>query len=247
MKFPKIGSLFEKHIGGLFHRGIRNELTPDDVELALGEELKKSRRKLSRGALLPNSFEVSLCVDDYHRLSSRRFIEEINMFIEREVILSDSFMDGPLDVKLSESFDMTEGECDVSSCFEDEREEDEVDGADGGTLVLARLGYEVPLNLPPARKFVVMRVIDGPDMDKTLEFGERKIYIGRRDKNELVLNDLNASRLHAYVEYERHRHVIYDADSLNGTFVNGELVKSACLSDGDEVRLGSTVIRYEVI
>ena len=62
------------------------------------------------------------------------------------------------------------------------------------------------------------------------------------------MTDTNASRLHAYISYERHRHILYDAASLNGTFVNGRRVVSPqLLRPGDEITIGGTVLLYEVI
>jgi len=85
------------------------------------------------------------------------------------------------------------------------------------------------------------------DEEAYLEFGERKVYIGRRDKNEFILTDTQASRLHAWIAYERHRHVLYDAQSTNGTYVGGERIEQHVLQDGDEISIGSTLLVYEVI
>ena len=40
---------------------------------------------------------------------------------------------------------------------------------------------------------------------------------------------------------------MHDAQSTSGTFVNGKAVQEACLCAGDEIQVGSTVLRYEVI
>ena len=61
-----------------------------------------------------------------------------------------------------------------------------------------------------------------------------------------ILTDSNISRVHAWVSYERHRHVLYEAQSRNGTFINGERREMQCLRNGDEIRLGTTALRYEV-
>ena len=90
--------------------------------------------------------------------------------------------------------------------------------------------------------------LEGKDIDSYLEFGERTIYIGRRVNNDFILTDTNASRVHAYITYERHRHILYDADSMNGTYVNGRaVVLPQLLRPGDELRIGETVLLYEVI
>lgn len=247
MGFGKFGSLIEKHIGGIFHRRMTKKLMPEDVKIAIEDEIRERRRETANGAVVPNAFDVTMSVDDYQRLSSRRFIEDINMFIEREIIVTDSFMDGRLAVRVLESLNMDAGDCAVSSRYEDTFRGSGDDKAEGSTIVLERSSFDVPLNLPPVRRFALLRVIEGPDVENVLEFGERKIYIGRRDKNEMILTDSNASRLHAYIEYERHRHVIYDANSLNGTYIDGEKIDSMCLDDGDEITIGSSLLRYEVI
>ena len=137
----------------------------------------------------------------------------------------------------------------LKTCATEESEEQAV-CEEQHTLVLTKPAFpggSQPLNLPPERKIVSLKVVEGPDLDAYLEFGENQIYIGRREKNEFILTDTKASRLHAWIAYENHRHVLYDAQSTNGTFVNGEPVESLCLCAGDEIRIGETVLIYEVI
>ena len=40
---------------------------------------------------------------------------------------------------------------------------------------------------------------------------------------------------------------LYDADSRNGSFVNGLRTEMQRLRDGDEIRLGTTALRYGVL
>ena len=84
---------------------------------------------------------------------------------------------------------------------------------------------------------------------KTAEivFGERQIYIGRKETNDFVLADESVSRIHAYIAYERHRHVLYDAGSLNGTFVNKKSISRRELKDGDKILIGRTTLTYKVL
>ena len=116
------------------------------------------------------------------------------------------------------------------------------------TIILDKSEFNPPMNLPVEYKTVSLLALEGPDIDSYLEFGEKQIYIGRRVNNDFILTDGNASRVHAYIAYERHRHILYDADSLNGTFVNGQRVLSPqLLHAGDEITIGETVLLYEVI
>ena len=93
----------------------------------------------------------------------------------------------------------------------------------------------------------VLKVTDGDIVDKgirTVLIGNR-VNIGRRPSNELSLNDKNISRLHAYILFEGNSYVIYDAQSLNGTYVNGIKITSKKLSNKDMVTIGNTTIIYE--
>ena len=80
-----------------------------------------------------------------------------------------------------------------------------------------------------------------------LVLGERQIYLGRKDSNDFVLNDDGASRVHAYISYERHRHVLNDAESLNGTFVNKKRITRHVLKNGDKFTIGNVTLLYKVL
>jgi ABC transport system ATP-binding/permease protein len=63
--------------------------------------------------------------------------------------------------------------------------------------------------------------------------------IGRANDNEIVIQDVLASRHHAFLVDSPLGTEIRDAHSVNGTFVNGVRVGSAVLSDGDVVTIGN--------
>lgn len=71
--------------------------------------------------------------------------------------------------------------------------------------------------------------------------------LGRAPDCQVALppDDVLASRHHAEVRREGFRYVLRDLGSLNGTFVNGARVTAShALVDGDEVLVGSTVLRF---
>jgi pSer/pThr/pTyr-binding forkhead associated (FHA) protein len=39
--------------------------------------------------------------------------------------------------------------------------------------------------------------------------------------------------------------MVADLNSMNGTLVNGSAIREHPLADGDEIRLGNTVLRFE--
>ena len=63
--------------------------------------------------------------------------------------------------------------------------------------------------------------------------------IGRAIDNDIVIHDVLASRYHAYLTPTPLGAEIRDANSANGTFVNGVRVGSAVLTEGDVVTIGN--------
>ena len=63
--------------------------------------------------------------------------------------------------------------------------------------------------------------------------------IGRANDNDIVIQDVLASRHHAFLVDSPHGTEIRDAHSVNGTFVNGDRVGSAVLTEGDVVTIGN--------
>ena len=67
-------------------------------------------------------------------------------------------------------------------------------------------------------------------------------------KNILKIAEvLNVSRLHAYITFEHGRHILRDANSLNGTSVNDRPITNFCLCPGDIIQIGNTRIVYDLI
>jgi len=61
---------------------------------------------------------------------------------------------------------------------------------------------------------------------------------GRHPNAEIFLDDVTVSRKHAEFRRGATGFTVTDLASLNGTYLNGQRVDSAPLSDGDEVQVG---------
>ncbi len=74
--------------------------------------------------------------------------------------------------------------------------------------------------------------------------GDGPFHVGREDV-ELLVDEPLVSRCHARLERREDRWYVLDLESTNRTRVNGAVVSEACLADGDEVRFGRAVCRFE--
>ncbi|CQD07470.1 transmembrane ABC transporter ATP-binding protein [Mycobacterium lentiflavum] len=69
-------------------------------------------------------------------------------------------------------------------------------------------------------------------------------WIGRELDNDIVIHDVLASRHHAFLEPTQAGIEIRDANSINGTFVNGVRVGQALLSEGDVITIGNVDLLF---
>ena len=69
--------------------------------------------------------------------------------------------------------------------------------------------------------------------------------LGRGPYNHVVLDDVRISRQHSKISPEQGGHVVYDLNSINGTYVNDMLVRRKKLEDDDIVRIGPFSFRFD--
>ena len=75
-------------------------------------------------------------------------------------------------------------------------------------------------------------------------FDRPAFNIGRTPDNDIVIDNLAVSRLHAVLEEEKGNYYIRDCDSLNGTLLNNQKIGRARLDDGDEICIGKHTIVF---
>ncbi len=74
------------------------------------------------------------------------------------------------------------------------------------------------------------------------------ITIGRSDDADVRIVDRFASGIHARVHTRGNAYFVEDLESTNGTYLNGaDLRGEAPLNDLDEIRIGDTEFRFELV
>ena len=87
-------------------------------------------------------------------------------------------------------------------------------------------------------------VIYGPELGKRMQLGTAPFEIGRSSKNDLPLDQESISRHHARITYDGSFYWIQDLGSTNGTYVNDSHVKEKQLHDGDQLRIGRSILKF---
>ncbi len=87
------------------------------------------------------------------------------------------------------------------------------------------------------------------DLGYSRTLGPQPLIIGREPEGapSLPLRQAQVSRRHASIEPSETGFRIQDLDSRNGTFVNGRAITSAELTDGDVIRVGSTLLLFQYL
>ncbi len=88
---------------------------------------------------------------------------------------------------------------------------------------------------------------NGATTGRVIPLTESEYSVGRQRDNTIPISDLGVSGYHARIFRTADGYAIEDLKSRNGIWINGGRVFHATLRNGDQVRLGATDLRYEVL
>ena len=216
MGIQKFEGRLERMVDGTFSRAFRGELQPVEIGRRLTREMDLQRRLGVHGLIAPNAFEVHLSVRDFDRFES--FLDALIRELEeaaREHARTEQYV--------------FVGPVTVS-VVEDSHQR-------RGRFEIVSEVHEGPSGLPAAS----IVTSDG----ERVVLGPEPVTIGRLPESTIVINDPNASRRHAEVRRVGNDVVVVDLNSTNGTRVNGATVSERMLADGDQIVIGTTVLRFE--
>lgn len=206
----------ERLVEGVFAKAFRSGLQPVELLRRLTREMDVRRSQGVRGVIAPNWFKFALSPDDHNRF------ESFGSSLTRD--LSDA----------AREHAKQEGYKFVGPVHvEIERDEN----VSTGTFLMAAEVQESP----GGAEVGTLVLPDG----KRVGIGEDAVSIGRMPECDVVLADHNVSRRHAEVRRKDGGFVVVDLGSTNGTKVNGAGVRERRLSDGDEITVGASTLRFE--
>lgn len=82
---------------------------------------------------------------------------------------------------------------------------------------------------------------------KDMPLTQDTLTIGRKEGNDIVIDNQGISGFHAHIVRENQDFVIEDLNSLNGTFLNGRKVNKYVLKHGDIILIGNHTIEFRFI
>ncbi|MGB3341819.1 MAG: adenylate/guanylate cyclase domain-containing protein [bacterium] len=82
------------------------------------------------------------------------------------------------------------------------------------------------------------------DETQVVKLDKNHVTVGRRDDNDIVVDDVFVSRLHIEVVKKDNKYTVKDSKSRYGTYVNGDRIAEKQLAYGDEIQIGNTLITF---
>jgi hypothetical protein len=205
----------ERLVEGVFTRALRSGLQPVEVARKLIREIDDRRTVGVNGVIAPNAFTVAVSPGDRERFASF------------EDALVNELNEAARDHAREEGYHFVGP---MAVAFEtDER------------LRLGECTVFAEIVAGPGGREGSVVLGDG----RRITVGENPVTIGRMPDCDIALADPEVSRRHAEVVRTPEGFAVHDLGSTNGTKVNGAPVKDQPLSDGDEIRVGTTTFRFE--
>lgn len=93
-------------------------------------------------------------------------------------------------------------------------------------------------------EYPTLSILKGPQTGSTFVLDTPDITIGRDPSSSVFLNDMTVSRRHAVLHIAGGSARIEDLGSLNGTWVDGAIVKTSPLVDGSTIQVGTFRMVY---
>jgi hypothetical protein len=80
--------------------------------------------------------------------------------------------------------------------------------------------------------------------NENFRLGQSVVNIGRSKDNNLIIEDLRVSRVHAQLRPIKGRYILFDLNSKGGTFVNDRRISRYTLNPGDVISLAGVPLIY---
>lgn len=206
----------ERLVEGAFSKGLRGGLQPVEIGRRLTREMDLMRRVGVRGLTAPNVFVVTLSAADTERFGT---------FLDA---LARELGDAAREHARTEGYEFI-GPVEV---------EIQSDPAlKPGRYTIKAQMREGLLGLPAASLIL-------PDGSR-IPLEAEPVVIGRMPECTVVLTDPNVSRRHAEVKRQGSDVIVVDLQSTNGTRVNGLSIRERVLVDGDDITVGTTILRFQ--
>lgn len=271
--FSRLERLSSKFIEGIFRTKFPGPLQPVDIARTLVREMGDRRFVGVNNVYVPNHFEIRVSQEDWAELElvQTNIVQEITDYLRTKAEQRGYILVQEPQLEFAVEEGIPRGEFRVEAKFthriagtpieEPIREfaepqlpaeplmlQEHEELAEKEQTRVFSLGNLVLPDEPAGKKpGAELRVTSGELAGMKYRLGRTISVVGRRENNEVFLDDPNISRVHAQIEFLDGAYQLSDLGSLNGTYVNDKRVSKATLQSGDQIRIGKTELEFRVV
>ena len=242
----KIASLVE----GTFSRAFRSEVRPVEIARKLAREMEEHKSLSVSRTYVPNEYRVYLSPRDRERFADYEdaLASELAGYLleharrERLALMSRPVVEFETDDRLGL------GEFGIQTRVVSPDRDDDLEAPveeSGRTMIYSTAGRVAePLEERARTRTQTALLISG---GKRLVVGPAGVTVGRSRQCDVMLDDPNVSRTHAEIRPRGGSWVLTDLGSTNGSRLNGRRLDGPeVLKPGDEIELGTSLIKFEL-
>lgn len=221
---------FERRLGGLveglFSKTFRSGVQPIELAKRLIKEMEAGRTVGVNEVWAPNRFAFYLSADDatHFEQAEAAMAAELKTVVRENASERGWGLVGPPEIEFFMDDKLRKGDfvCEASLVEGEEKVAPTTAASNGHPALVVREG----------------------GAERTVPLEDDAATIGRLPDCEVVLKDKGASRRHAQIRLKDGVATLTDLGSTNGTRLNGSVVQSRTLEDGDRITIGSTVLEF---
>ncbi len=243
----KIAGLVE----GTFSRVFKSEVRPVEIARKLAREMEEHRSYSLSRTYVPNEYRVYLSSRDRTRFTDYEgaLADELGGYLLEHARREGFAMLSAPKISFETDTRLGLGEFGIQTrnvAPEERGVSDEFERQESGNTMVYSTAARVA---EPLREVAAVRtrraflLHDG----RRLVIANSGLIVGRSRQCDIVLDDPNVSRQHAEVRPRGGAWILTDLGSTNGTLLNRRRIgEPEVLSDGDEIEIGTSLIRFEV-
>ena len=223
----KFEQRLESMVSGAFARVFRSAVQPVEIAAALQRECDNNAQILARNRrLVPNAFHVDLSQPDMDRLKpfDTALVDDLTTQLHEHAEQQGYVFPGPISIDFEPAEDLSTGRFRIRSAARAEVKGDATD-----------------TRLTRARAVL--------DVNGTRHPLDSDTVVGRGTDADLRINDPGVSRRHVQFRVTDGpipQIEVHDLGSTNGMLVDGRRVPLSPVTDGTEVKIGTTVMTVHI-
>ena len=234
----------ERVIQGPVDSIFRQEIQPAEIERHLERAMLDNRRRASGANIMPNSYLVELCPEDFATIEPYKtsLIRRLESWLSDKAEAHEGTLLDRIQVEIQESDAARRRRPAIAAAI--------TDIGSGPAAPSRRRPQAAPAQRTEAYQVVgstgaySLRVLTGKQAGMTFTIPSGASTLGRSPEADIRVESNDVSRHHLRIERDGQRVRITDLDSTNGTRVNGEPVHHATLRNGDEILVGTQALRF---